>query len=209
MVKILSKKNKVYSVFREDSHNLEKIKNKNIVPIKCDFNLSSDFKKLEEFLISSNLDILINNAGTFGSIDQQNLKSINFKEFYKVMETNVMAPLKIIQTLTNKSNITLSQIVNISTDMASISNNTSGGYYIYRTTKNAINAVTKNLSIDLKEYNINVYAIHPGNIKTKINPGGSIEPEICAKKLINFIEKNDSNYNGAFVDLSNLKIISW
>ena len=209
LVKLLSQKNKVYCIFKKDSSNLKKIINENIIPIKCDFNLDTEIEKLNEALSESNIEILINNAGTFGPIDGQNLKNLDFIEFNKTMNSNSLIILKIIQNLIKKKIFSLKQIINISSDMSSISNNTNGNYYIYRITKGVMNLITKNLSIDLKEYKTNVFAIHPGNIKTKINPGGTIEAEVCAKKLINFISKNDNNLNGKFINLSDLKVISW
>ena len=83
-----------------------------------------------------------------------------------------------------------------------------GNYYIYRATKAALNSISKNLSIDLNN-NIIVASLHPGSIKTKMNPSGIIEPEICAKQIINFIVDCNESLNGTFIDLQTLKKIEW
>ena len=93
--------------------------------------------------------------------------------------------------------------------MGSITKNQIGNYYIYRTTKTALNSISRNLSIDLSNHNIIVASIHPGNIKSKINPSGTIEPNICAKQIINFIVDCNESLNGTFIDLQTLKKIEW
>ncbi len=102
LVKLLSQKNKVYCIFKKDSSNLKKIINENVIPIKCDFNLDTEIEKLNEALSESNIEILINNAGTFGPIDGQNLKNLDFIEFNKTMNSNSLIILKIIQNLIKK-----------------------------------------------------------------------------------------------------------
>ena len=101
----------------------------------------------------------------------------------------------------------LKTIVNISSEMGSISKNLNGGHYIYRTTKAALNAITKNMAIDLnKKYDINVFAIHPGRVKTKMNPEGLIDVNTCAFNILNLLSTNDVSINGKFIDLQKNEI---
>ena len=57
-------------------------------------------------------------------------------------------------------------IVNISSRMGSIEENTSGGNYIYRSSKAALNMVAKGLSLDLAPRGITVVVFHPGWVQT-------------------------------------------
>ena len=100
-------------------------------------------------------------------------------------------------------------IVNISSDAGSMTKNNQGNAYIYRTSKSALNSLTKNMSVDLfKNYNIIVFAIDPGNVKSGMNPGGMIETTVCADLIINLIIFHGKELNGKFVDLLN-KEIPW
>ena len=72
--------------------------------------------------------------------------------------------------------------------MGSITLNKKGDYYYYRASKALLNSITKNLSIDLNKKNINVLCIHPGSVKTKMNPGGDISTSQSSQKIINFYE---------------------
>ena len=210
LVKALSKyNNKIYAIYRKENQNLAEVQSKNIIPIKCDFSIESDLNNLKKNLINLEIDILINNAATFGPIDEQDLINLNFEEFTKAVIINSFSVLRIVKIILEKKEKTLKQIINISSEMGSINNNLSGGSYIYRTTKAAMNCISKNLYIDLKNDKISVIALHPGNVKTKFNSSGLIDPKKCAEKMINFIANNNQKFNGKFVNLNNLQIIDW
>ena len=50
--------------------------------------------------------------------------------------------------------------------MGSVSDNTSGGSLLYRSSKAALNAAMKSLAIDLAPSGIGVLILHPGWVKT-------------------------------------------
>ena len=65
----------------------------------------------------------------------------------------------------------------MSAKTASIEDNISGGMYMNRSTRTALNQVVKSLSIDLEKDHVNVLAMSPGWVKTdsggKWGVGGS------------------------------------
>src|SRR3546814_1836311 len=68
-------------------------------------------------------------------------------------------------------------VINISSRMGSIGENTSGGDYIYRSSKAALNMVTKSLAIDLAGRGITVISFHPGWVQSDMGgPGAAIAP---------------------------------
>jgi len=91
--------------------------------------------------------------------------------------------------------------------MGSISSNNNGNYYLYKSSKSLLNSITKNLSFDINQ-KINIFCLHPGDVKTKMNTGGLISPEIAARKIINISSDNNLNYRGKFIDL-NGNILGW
>ena len=72
-----------------------------------------------------------------------------------------------------------------------------------------ISGKVTDLVSSLKNDKISVIALHPGNVKTKFNSSGLIDPKKCAEKMINFIANNNQKFNGKLVDLNNLQIIDW
>ena len=210
--KLLTLENKVIATYRQKSDNLEKIFNKNLFNIKCDQREIKDFAYLEEKLKEFPIDVIFNCAGVFGpSFEDQEIERIIFEKFNEVLMVNSLSIIRIIQIiLKNKLENKLPELlVNISSDAGSISENNQGNAYIYRTSKTALNSITKNMSLDLyKKYKTIVFAIDPGNVQTNMNPGGLIKAEVCANLILNLISSDVEKLNGRFVNL-NGKEISW
>ena len=205
--KLLDLNNTVYATFNKSSENLIKIKNKNLFLIKCDHSNLQEIDNIKNIILQKSINLIINNAAVSGSNDQ-NFDSIDYEKFQNAILINVLSVLKISHLVLKNAKISsLKTIVNISSEMGSISKNLNGGHYIYRTTKAALNAITKNMAIDLnKKYDINVFAIHPGRVKTKMNPEGLIDVKTCALNILNLLSTNDDSINGKFIDLQKNEI---
>ena len=134
----------------------------------------SDFARIEALgrrLGGLSIDILINNAGIYGPRVTR-YDSVDYAAWPEVMRVNVMAPLKVTAVLApNLAASALRIVVGISSLMGSIEDNTSGGNYIYRSSKAALHAVTRSLSIDLRSKQIIVCVLNPGWVRTDM--GGS------------------------------------
>lgn len=206
--RLLSLNNIIVSTYRKDSTKLEGIIDKNLTRIKCDHSNIVEFQNLEKKLKEFSIDIVINCAGIFGpSFEEQQIENIDLKKFQESIMINSLAIIKIIQLiLKNKPPIML---INVSSDAGSISNNNQGNAYIYRTSKSALNSITKNMSIDLyNRFNTIVFAVDPGNVESGMNPGGHIKADHCANLIIDLASKNLENLNGKFLNLLGHEI-SW
>jgi NAD(P)-dependent dehydrogenase (short-subunit alcohol dehydrogenase family) len=120
--------------------------------------------------IKEPIDILINNAGMLEK--EEGLGHLSTESFLQTFLVNSVAPIKMTEAFTKqvaKSNRKL--IVCISSSMGSIAENSSGGYYSYRSSKAALNMVMKSAAIDLSSQGIKVLLLHPGWVKTRM--GGS------------------------------------
>tara|TARA_A100000164_G_C21822615_1_gene731170 strand:+ start:400 stop:1167 length:768 start_codon:yes stop_codon:yes gene_type:complete len=203
--KLLDLNNKVFATYREDFLNLQNIKNDNLSIIKYDQREIDLPNNLKEKLNENQIDIILNCAGVFGgSFEDQEIKKLDFKKFQEVLNVNSLSILKIVQTILknklSKKNIEL--LINISSDAGSVKLNNQGNAYIYRTSKSALNSITKNMSCDLTpKFKTIIFAIDPGNVQSGMNPGGHIKAEICAKLIINLMSKNVSSLNGKFINL--------
>ncbi|XP_060605611.1 C-signal-like [Ruditapes philippinarum] len=120
----------------------------------------------------------------------------------KCYEVNAIGPLMVAQTFLpllrqaagQQSSEPMScgkaAIINISTGVASITENSSGRMYPYRASKAALNMITSNLSLDLKSDGILCTAIHPGWVKTEMGgPNALISTEECLKGIMFVLEK--------------------
>ena len=145
------------------------------------------------------IDTFISNAGVSGP---KNIEFGNFdaKEWLDVFNINTIAPLIITQKILKNLRLGKDKkLVFISSKVGSIEDNTSGGMYIYRTSKTALNQVIKSLSIDLKEENFIVVALHPGWVQTDMGgPNALIDTKTSVRGMTEAIDNLTSKNSGKF-----------
>lgn len=206
--KFLELDNKVFATYNQRKDNLLKLVKDNLKIIQCDQSEINNIDKLKDYISNAPIDIIINNAGIWGG-KNQNFNKIDYENFLKASNINAISILKLSEIILKYSTKnTLKSILNISSQYGSIEHNTTGRDYVYKGTKSMMNSFSKNLSIDLKkDYGVNVVSICPGSVKTKLNPGGILKPEIVALNIINILRDVDK-YNGKFIDL-NKNELTW
>lgn len=126
------------------------------------------------------LDLLINNAGVYGP--RTGFGETDYDEWAAVLQVNTLAPLRMAERfvgMLEKSDA--KTVVNISSRMGSIASNDGGSFYTYRSSKAALNMITKNLSVDLAARGITVVSLHPGWVQTDM---GGEEADIPAEDSI-------------------------
>ena len=153
---------------------------------------------LSRELADEPIDLLINNAGILGP--RPDFGKTPFDAWPEVFEVNTIAPLRMAQRFVEhlaRSEQRL--IVNVSSRMGSVAQNSEGGHYIYRSSKAALNMVVKSLSVDLATRGITVVAVHPGWVKTDIGgPDAAITPAESVAGLRAVMARLTSADNGRF-----------
>jgi NAD(P)-dependent dehydrogenase (short-subunit alcohol dehydrogenase family) len=147
------------------------------------------------------VDILFSNAGMYGP-EGQSLGHVDGDGFLDTIAVNVVAPLRLAEALAdNVAASTHKVIANQSSRMGSIADNGSGGFYAYRASKAALNAVTKSLSVDLASKGITVIALHPGWVKTRMGgPSAPIDAETSARGQQKVLRSAGLSSSGKFFD---------
>ncbi|MCF8480040.1 MAG: SDR family oxidoreductase [Rhodospirillum sp.] len=147
----------------------------------------TDIKRFGGRMAGQVIDLFINNAGTYGGKGtEQILGKVDPLVWEYTLRVNSVAPLKVLEALLpclEKSKG--SKAVFLSSKMGSMAENSSGGQYIYRSSKAALNAVVKSLGIELAGRGITAMAFHPGWVRTDMGgPGGllSVEESITAMR---------------------------
>lgn len=99
----------------------------------------------------------------------ESLTAENMLHLYYVNSVIPLLTLKTLWPLLRKNSF--AWIVNISAKVGSIADNRLGGWYSYRSSKAALNMLTKTLSLELKQRKINagVLAVHPGTVATELS----------------------------------------
>ena len=114
--------------------------------------------------LTGRIDVVINNAG-LGIVGP--LEETTDELIYKVFNTNVMGVLRVCRCLIpvfRKQNSGL--IINISSIAAEMGLPFRG---IYSASKSSLEILTESLSMELKQFNIKVCSVLPGDVATSIN----------------------------------------
>jgi NAD(P)-dependent dehydrogenase (short-subunit alcohol dehydrogenase family) len=123
-------------------------------------------------LAAEPIDLLINNAGIYGP--RTGFGETDYDEWAEVLKVNLLAPLRMVERFVGLLEQGQGKtIVNISSIMGSIAQNTSGSSYIYRSSKAALNMITKTLSVDLGPKGFTVVSFHPGWVQTDMGGEGA------------------------------------
>lgn len=148
------------------------------------------------------LDVLINNAGV--GVRGPALGDFDYARFRDFFEINTLGALRMTEAfLPHLRRGTRRLIANMTSRMGSIADNTSGGSYEYRSSKAALNMVTRSLSIDLAGEGFTCMVLHPGWVRTAM--GGASAPlsaHDSAAGLIRLLDGADGECNGGFYDYS-------
>ncbi len=147
------------------------------------------------------IDHLICNAGVYGPKSAR-LGRIDHEVWAQVLRINVMGTLKVCECFTDHvARGNLRVMAAISSKMGSMGDNTSGGVYIYRSSKAALKAVMKSLARDLKPRGIVVAILHPGWVRTDMGgPNALIDVDESVSGMRRVLARTTPETSGRFLD---------
>jgi short-subunit dehydrogenase len=145
------------------------------------------------------VDLLLANAGIMGDRAQM-FGSIDVEEMLELFRVNSIAPLRLAQALAGNVAISNRKLIAFqSSQMGSIGDNKSGGYYAYRASKAALNMIANGVANDLKSRGIVAVTLHPGWVKTRMGGSGaplSVEQSVAGQQRL--FEKLNMANTGRF-----------
>jgi NAD(P)-dependent dehydrogenase (short-subunit alcohol dehydrogenase family) len=141
------------------------------------------------------LDLLFCNAGTYGPRGMR-LGTLDYGAWEEVLRVNLLGPAALIEALAE--NVAASErkvIALMSSRLGSIAE-ASGSSFVYSTSKAALNALAKGLSVTLASRRIVVVALSPGWVRTDMGgENAPLTPEESVrglKKVISGLRQDDS-----------------
>ena len=169
---------------------------------KMDVIERSGIDALANQIKDSSIDLIIANAGVYGDSSGHGFGNLDYVEWINTLETNVLGVVKVAEAfLPNlKRSNNNPCIAVLSSQMGSIDDNSSGGSILYRSSKAALNAAMKSLSIDCQNDNIGVLIFHPGWVKTDMGgPHALIDPETSVTGMVKQIGTFRMSQTGRFI----------
>ncbi len=160
---------------------------------------------LVEAVGAGQLDLLVNNASTLGVSPLPQLADYPLDTLRKVFETNVIAPLALIQLLAEPLTQAGGTIVNVSSDAAVEAYPGWGGYGSAKAALDQLTAV-----LGEEEPRLRCYAFDPGDMRTEMHqqafPGEDIsdrpEPRTVVPSLLRLIDERPPSGRYRAADLA-------
>jgi len=153
---------------------------------------------LAQQLRGTPIDLIINNAGIYPDRNS-GFGNIDYDAWMMALLVNTMAPMKIIEAFI--PNLEAGQgktVATVSSKMGSLDDNTSGGCYLYRSSKAAVNMVMKSLSLDLASRGIRAVILHPGWVQTDMGGANALinaETSVAGmRKVLDHATAEDSGH---------------
>ena len=154
------------------------------------------------------VDLLVNNAGV--SSESKTLASCTATELARILAVNATGPVLVARALMPSLEASSRRaIVNVSSQLGSIRNNSGGSSYGYRASKAALNMLTTCMANELRPKGFTCVTMHPGWVRTRM--GGDQAPLLApdaAARILATIDGLGPPDSGTFIDLDG-KPLPW
>ena len=153
------------------------------------------------------IDVLFVNAGISRGPDET-ADTLKRGDFVDLLVTNALSPIvaiNVFRPLVKENGV----IVVMSSNLASIANNTDGGWEVYRASKASLNTLLRSYAIRHSNDHKTYLALSPGWVKTDMGgPEAPLDVETSVNGMLSVIDKRRGDGGVAFIDYLN-KQIAW
>jgi NAD(P)-dependent dehydrogenase (short-subunit alcohol dehydrogenase family) len=166
--------------------------------VQLDVTDADSVARMAEELAGEAIDVLINNAGILP--EMRTLADIDFDKYQQVLAVNTVGPARVTKALLpNLRAGKLKKIMNTTSGLGSIADNTRGGFYGYRESKAALNMFTKTIANELGTEGFVCIVMNPGWVQTDMGgPDAAVKVEDSAAGIRSVIESVSAKDNGTF-----------
>ncbi len=134
------------------------------------------------------LDVLINNAGVFPRNERP--ETLDAQTMLETLHVNAVAPLIVARELLDLLRRgRRPRVLNITSQLGSLTRRASGRCYSYCSSKAALNMLTRSLAFDLQPDGIIAVVVHPGWVQTDM--GGAHAPVLVGESARGIIALAD------------------
>jgi NAD(P)-dependent dehydrogenase (short-subunit alcohol dehydrogenase family) len=189
--------------------------NKNISIEKLDVTSDRQVKNIADKYRGQPIDVVLNNAGIYGTLEKQTLGSFDFEEAKRVIDVNALGSLRVsVALLDNVQASDQKKIISLGGGMGTQSiGRLFGGHYFMKMSKSAHLMAMGVMQKDLQGTDIQIVMISPGRVDTQLMrdsgwTGSSISAEKSAAAVINRINLLAGESNGRLI-MVNGKALPW
>ena len=132
-------------------------------------------------------DLLFINAGVKND-DRETIADVSTEEFVRVLVTNALSPMRVVEALQHLV-VPTGTIGVMSSGQGSVGNNELGGYEVYRASKAALNTLMRSFAARHKGDPRTFLLVAPGWVRTDMGgPGARLSIEESIPNLANTVE---------------------
>ncbi len=162
---------------------------------------------LRERLAGRAFDLLFVNAGVATQTDDS-VADTATEEFVRVMVTNALAPLRVIEALSDLVTPT-GTIGVMSSGQGSVANNENGGHEVYRGSKAALNSFMRSYAARHRESGRTLVLMAPGWVRTELGgPGARLSVEESIPNVVATLDALGGRTGLHYVDYLN-RTVAW
>lgn len=144
------------------------------------------------------IDMLINNAGIYGSSGQR-FGTTDFDSWAQTFRVNTMGPMLVTETFAAHLERGPTRIVVCVTSRMGSITEADGRFHQYRSSKAALNMVARCMARDLASRRFTVVALHPGWVRTGLGGSGApLSPEQSVASMTRVIAGLSFQDSGKF-----------
>jgi len=182
---------------------------------RLDVTSDSQVHALAEKYQDQPIDVLLNNAGIYGTLEKQTLGTFDYEELKQVFDINTIGSLRVSEAfLDNVLASDQKKIISLGGGMGTQSiGRLFGGHYFIKMSKSAHLMAMGVLQKDMQKTGLIVTMISPGRVDTQLMrdsgwTGSSITAQESARLVIDRISKLDESMGGRLI-IYNGKVVPW
>lgn len=172
-----------------------------------DITIPAQIATLRERLAGRRIDVLFVNAGVKND-DRETIADVSTEEFIRVMVTNSLSPMRVIEAFQDLVPPT-GTIGVMSSGQGSLTNATNANYEVYRGSKVALNMFMRTFAARNAKYPRSLLLMAPGWVQTDLGgPAARLTIEESIPNLVNTIEAYEGRSGLHYLDYLG-RVVPW
>jgi NAD(P)-dependent dehydrogenase (short-subunit alcohol dehydrogenase family) len=172
-----------------------------------DITAQDQVASLHDRLEGRRVDMLFVNAGVKND-DRETIADVSTEEFIRVMVTNALSPMRVIESLQDLV-IPTGTIGVMSSGQGSVTNNTNGSYEVYRGSKAALNMFMRSFAARHRDDTRTLLLMAPGWVRTDMGgPEARLSIEESIPNLLDTMQAYDGRSGLHYLDYLG-RVVPW